>query len=184
MGRRGPATALVALALAFTFSAGLLLGRRVDEPGAVETAPVGAVQRTGDVPGPPDTVVDGELAFRLVAQRCGMVSVQGDHADWLADGRYCRMRLRVEHTGRFQTQYRAALQVLQTTAGPFRADLNAVQVGDQPVTLDLRRDMAVEFDVWFDIPQHARVTALELHAAEGSPGARISVACRDFNRGG
>ncbi|MBA2575303.1 MAG: hypothetical protein H0V05_01450, partial [Euzebyaceae bacterium] len=77
----------------------------------------------------------------------------GAHADWLADGQYCRFRLRLGNAGLQAQQYEAAAQELLTEAhGSSRANLNAVQISDQPVSLELRRSDAHEFDVWFDIP--------------------------------
>lgn len=157
-----------ALIVSAAFIAGLLLGR--GSTGAPEPFDL----RPSEVVGPDVEVTDGTMRFRVLAWRCGLLSVAGDHADWLPDGQYCRLRLRITNVGRPLTDYEAAAQELIDAEGRHHpADLNSVQISDQPTSLKVGLHSSTELDVWFDVPEDAVIEAARLHATDGSEGVVV-----------
>jgi hypothetical protein len=168
-GAAGPATSAGG-------SVGALTPAGAPTPAAAETRAGVSALRPGEAPGPPEAVHDGDIRIAVLGWGGGLVAVWGPHADWLADGQYCRFRLRLENAGLQVQRYEAAAQELLTEEhGSFRANLNAVQISDQPVSLELRRSDAQEFDVWFDIPKDAVAVALRLRGRPESPGTLLQL---------
>ena len=162
---RAAAAALVAIAL---LGAGVLVGRataRDDEPLRL---------RPGDIPVSVDAVVDGTLEFRVRAWQCGIVSVLGDHADFLADGQYCHVRLRLSSLDRPVVTYRYDLQELVDADGTtYPAESDGVQINDQPTTAKVPLLGSIELDVWFDVPEDADIVAVKVRADETTPGVTV-----------
>lgn len=158
----------IAVLLAGTaFGAGLLFGRTTSRGSPPQL-------RTSEVPGPGGKFTDGTMLFEVLAWRCGLLSVAGDHADWLPDGQYCRLRLRITNAGRPVTEYKAAAQELVEADGSrHEADLNSVQISDQPTSLKVGLENSVQLDVWFDVPEDADIVAARLHASEDSGGVLV-----------
>ena len=78
-----PVRAAVAdVVLVLTFLAGLWVGLGASRPPpAADTA-----LRASEQPGPDTVVTTGGISYRVLGWRCGILAVQGYHADWLADG--------------------------------------------------------------------------------------------------
>lgn len=138
---------------------------------AASTSPAAVViewpLRISERAGPPETVTAGRMLVRVLGWRCGMLAVRGDHADWLADGQYCRVRLRLASADRYLVVYDAADQsLLGADAERVAAELDAVQISDQPTHTEVRPGTALELDVWFDAPTDFVPTAVEV-VAEG-----------------
>jgi len=150
----------LALALAAGIAVGLRLGTRSEptaSPGPAKPASPAA-----------DALSDGPLEIEALGASCGLIAVQGDHADWLADGRYCRVRLAVTNTDRYVHEHDATrLEVVDDTGTAYEANLNATQIADQPTVIEMKVGNRLEFDAWFDVPEDARIVALRIAGQEG-----------------
>ena len=166
-----PARAALGVALlALAFVAGLWLGADARRGGGA----AGANLRPSELPGPATTVATGGISYRVLGWRCGIFAVQGDHADWLADGQYCRVRLRMTSADRYVHIFEAAPQSIVTADGAqVGANLNAMQIQDQPTRTEARPVAVLEFDVWFDIPREASAVAVQLFGEGDTQGARL-----------
>jgi len=132
-------------------------GGEADSPqAAAPTAPVVSQPAVSQPAG-------GALTAEVLGSTCGLLSVRGDHADWLADGRYCRLRLAVTNPQRTTHFWEAtAQQVIDADGEAYAADLNATQISDQPASVDVKPGNRVEFDAWFEVPEDAAITAARL----------------------
>ena len=171
-----PARAAVGVVvLILTFLGGLWLGLGA---GGSDVAPtrVRSDLRPSEQPGPDTGVETGGISYRVLGWRCGLYAVQGDHADWLADGQYCRVRLRMTSADRYVHVFEAAAQELVVGDGQRHpANLNAMQIQDQPTKTEARPGAVLEFDVWFDVPEEAVPVAVQLHGVQDAAGARIAL---------
>ncbi len=114
---------------------------------------------------PADPQHGAALVAEVLDATCGLIAVRGDHADWLADGRYCRLRLAVTNTERATHVWEAAAQEVVDPSGVAHpADLNATQISDQPTTVEIKPGNRLELDAWFDVPEDARIVAARLVA--------------------
>ena len=130
--------------------------------------------RPSEQPGPEASVTTGNITYRVLGWRCGILAVQGDHADWLADGQYCRVRLRMTSADRYVHIFSAERQRLVTADGERHpVNLNAMQIQDQPARTEARPIAVLEFDIWFDIPPDAEPAALELFGESDGQGERV-----------
>ena len=162
-----------AVVLVLAFLAGLWTGLGTGDGGST---PASGMLRASEMPGPPTTVTTGGIRYRVLGWRCGILAVQGDHADWLADGQYCRVRLRMTSADRYVHPFTAAEQVMVTVDGQTHpVNLNAVQIADQPTSTEARPGAVLEFDIWFDVPPDARPAAVQLHGEDDAGGARIDL---------
>ena len=162
--------AVGAVVLVLVFLGGLWVG--VGAGGGTSPAPV----TPGPSPSPPPSVTTGDITYQVLASRCGILAVQGDHADWLADGQYCRVRMRMSSADRYVHPFAAADQVVVTADGQrIAANLNAMQIQDQPTRTEARPLAVLEFDLWFDIPEDATAVAVELHGQDDTAGARVDL---------
>ncbi len=165
-----PALAVVVVCVAV--AGGFVLG--VVAAGGFRQAGLAHQLREDEQPGPATTVTDGNVAFQVVAWRCGLHHVVGDHMPWMPDGRYCRIRIRAHNTDRPALDFPTTSQEVVDAAGRAHpVDTDAVQVSDQPVTLRLGLGTINELDLWFDVPVDAEIVAVRLRAREDSPGALI-----------
>lgn len=161
--------------LVLTFLGGLWIGLGAGDATAPGMASPGL--RPSEVPGPVAAVSTGAISYRVTGWRCGILAVQGDHADWLADGQYCRVRLRMTSADRYVHVFEAAPQTLVTADGArHRANLNAMQISDQPARTEARPAAVLEFDLWFDIPADAEPAAVELFGESDDQGERLPLA--------
>jgi hypothetical protein len=168
--------ALGVVVVLLAFLGGVWIGLGAGDRGGID-ATVGEPLRPSETPGPPETVESGAVSYRVVGWRCGLQAVQGDHADWLPDGQYCRVRLRMTSADRYVHVFRAEAQTLVTADGDLHpANLNAMQISDQPTRTEARPGAVLEFDVWFDIPRDATAVALQLFGEEDTQGARVTLA--------
>ena len=168
-----PVRAAVAVVVVLlVFLGGLWVGLSAGDRGL--SPDLGAGLRPSERPGPDVTVETGGISYRVVGWRCGILAVQGDHADWLADGQYCRIRLRMTSADRHVHVFSAPVQTLVTADGQRHpANLNAMQIQDQPSRTEARPLAVLEFDLWFDIPADAAPAAVELFGEEDDAGARV-----------
>lgn len=166
------ARSMIALTVigACLFAAGAVLG-------ASRVAGSATVQlRTSEAAGPAMEVSDGPLAFRVIAWRCGLLAVAGDHADWLPDGQYCRLRVRVENRERAPTNFNAADQQLVDSHGQVHAaDMNSTQIADQPTSIEVKGGAAYEFDLWFDVPKDADIVSAVFRDSTDDRGATLEL---------
>lgn len=167
------AVGVVVLVLAFL--GGLWIG--LGAGGAPAPVMPSSDLRTSELPGPVTAVETGAISYRVVGWRCGIQAVQGDHADWLADGQYCRVRVRMTSADRYVHVFEAAPQTLVTAGGArHRANLNAMQISDQPTRTEARPAAVLEFDLWFDIPPDAQPAAVMLFGESDDEGERLPLA--------
>ena len=172
MGRL--AVAAAAFAVAAALAIGVAVGMALDGGASASPPADGFVLRPSEQPGPSQGVVDAPFSFRVLGWRCGLRAVAGDHADWLPDGQYCRVRVRLENLERPVATYDTSLQELVDSAGrAYRADLNSTQISDQPTVTQVKSRAVAEFDVWFDVPAEAAIVAARFRAQAGSPAATV-----------
>ena len=167
---------VVALVLVFLGGVwlGLGLGAGSETPAPLPAPSHDTELRPSEQPGPDTTVATGNITYRVLGWRCGILAVQGDHADWLADGQYCRVRLRMTSADRHVHEFIADRQTLVTADGERHpVNLNAMQIQDQPTRADARPLAVLEFDIWFDIPSDAGPVALELFGESDDTGERL-----------
>jgi hypothetical protein len=132
--------------------------------------------RPSEQPGPPETVETGLISYRVLGWRCGMLAVQGDHADWLADGQYCRVRLRMTSADRYVHVFTAAPQTLILGDGTQHpVNLNAMQIQDQPTRTEARPGAVLDFDLWFDVPRDTTPVGVQLFGESDDEGARVAL---------
>jgi len=152
--RRALGVTLLTGGLVVGVTAGLLIGRTLADQSDEGRS-------SSDATHAPRTLTDGPLEFEALGARCGLIAVQGDHADWLAEGRYCRVRLAVTNMDRHVHSHDATrLHVVDAAGAAYEANLNATQIADQPTVIDLKVGNRLEFDAWFDVPENARIVAL------------------------
>ncbi|WP_018657191.1 DUF4352 domain-containing protein [Actinomadura flavalba] len=155
------APVLAALALALTGCSGDPGGTRDAAP----TYPLAArTVRPGESAVRAAPVTGGELRFQVIGLTAGLTTLAGSHADRAPRGRYVRVRLVVENTGRTGQRLDVRAQRLRTADGAAHArDLQATLIKRQPAdTLDLGAGMRTEMDLWFDIPAATQPAALRL----------------------
>ncbi len=122
--------------------------------------------RKGEVPLDPAPITEGDTVFELIGLSTGMPSVIGSHAEWLARGRFARIRLVISNTGRNSVPFDASRQLLRTTDGSEHApDPQAMLIKRQPGRFDLGPTDRLEFDLYYDIPPDAVPSGL--HAFGG-----------------
>ena len=160
------------VAAAVVFASGFAVARVV----TAKSSAAGATHelRPSEVAGPLDAVVDGTSEFSVIAWRCGLYEVVGDHAAWVPDGRYCRLRLRLRNIDRPLVEYRAKdQQVVDADGNQYPVDIDAIQISEQPLTLKPMLHSVHEFDVWFDVPTEATIVAARLFASADSDGVTV-----------
>ncbi|MEO3812851.1 DUF4352 domain-containing protein [Sphaerisporangium sp. B11E5] len=138
------------------------------EPAA---APTPAAPRTYLIPAetarPDETVikaapvVDGQMRFRVLGYSDGMPSMFGSHAEWNAKGYYARVRVQIESTDRTNQKFDAKQQLLVASDGrTFHMDTQGQAIKRQPDELPVGSFVKMQFDLWYDYPKDARITAI------------------------
>ncbi len=113
------------------------------------------------------TARSGDLAFTVIGLRDRMNTVAGSHADVPPKGQFVRLRLVVENTGRITGTFDTRKQLLVTSDGrTFPPDIDAMLIRRQPAGIDVGSGVRVEMDLWYDIPNQVKETALRV---VGSP---------------
>ncbi|WP_395106891.1 DUF4352 domain-containing protein [Actinomadura sp. SCN-SB] len=114
------------------------------------------------------TARSGETAFTVIGYTGGMPELVGSHADVAPKGRYVRVRLVVENTGRTGQTFVPKEQVLVLASGRTIAlDREAMLVKRMPEQFPVGAGMRVELDIWYDVPRSERPTAIRF---QGEPG--------------
>lgn len=107
---------------------------------------------------------DGDTSFTVIGLTSALPSLAGSHADVKAQGRYVRIRLVVVNNGRTTALMNVMRQRLVTADGrDHPPDREAMLVKRQPLELEVGAAVRVEFDLWYDVPASARITALRLY---------------------
>ncbi|MWA07449.1 DUF4352 domain-containing protein [Actinomadura sp. LD22] len=121
--------------------------------------------RDGEHPLPYREVTDGHIAFAAIGLSSGLTTITGSHADLPSRlGGFARVRMLAEN--RYATFHKIDLdrQLLVTSRGAYPPDVNAMRVKRQPTDIELGSHDRLEFDLMYDIPKDARITALRLYA--------------------
>lgn len=106
-------------------------------------------------------VVDGQMRFRVLGFRDGMPSMFGSHAEWNAKGQYVRVRVLIESTDRTNQKFDAKQQLLVASDGrTFHIDTFGQAIKRQPDELPVGSFVRMEFDLWYDVPKDAKITAI------------------------
>lgn len=88
----------------------------------------------------------------------------GSHAEWSAEGKYVRIRLVVANSGRTTVLFDTNRQLLVLADGTtLKPDEPAMLTKRQPDKFQLGAGVRVEFDLYYDVPEGTRVTALRTH---------------------
>ncbi|GAA1514756.1 hypothetical protein GCM10009677_54960 [Sphaerisporangium rubeum] len=107
------------------------------------------------------SVVDGQMRFRVLGFSDGMPSIFGSHAEWNAKGLYTRVRILIESTDRTNQKFDAKQQLLVAADGrTFHVDTQAQAIKRQPDELPVGSFVKMQFDLWFDHPEDAKITAI------------------------
>ena len=107
---------------------------------------------------------DGDTSFTVIGLTTAMPELVGSHADTKPRGQFVRIRLVLVNNGRTNALVDVMRQRLVTADGrTYRPDLDAMTIKRQPMKLDVGAAVRVEFDLWYDIPAAAKVTALRLY---------------------
>ncbi|WP_344967217.1 DUF4352 domain-containing protein [Streptosporangium fragile] len=119
--------------------------------------------RPGEIPVGAAPVNDGDTRFHVIGLQKGLEGFFGSHAEWQAKGQYVVVRIVVENPGRTNSRFEAKRQRLVTADGTaYAVDKFAQAIKRQPDTLPLGAEVRIEMDLWFDIPQEAKVRAIRL----------------------
>jgi hypothetical protein len=130
--------------------------------------------RFGEVPVNTPTVHDGTLQFTVIGYTDNLSEVFGSHAEWFPHGRYAMVRLVLENTARIQQNFQARRQMLRTADGrSYAADRDAANIKRQPWEQLVGSEVRIEFDLYYDIPKDAKVTAIRFYADPPGPGAAV-----------
>ena len=144
-------------------------GPALEPPGGTGPAlepPGGGTGITGEAA--PEAVAIGTFLVDVVSHDCGIAAVTGDHAQWLADGSYCRVRVWVTNADVLTRPFDAMVQELVLEDGEtLTPEHDAMNISEQPRELDLGREVRIEFDLWFDVPDGAVPVALRWHEPGG-----------------
>ncbi|GAA4084031.1 DUF4352 domain-containing protein [Actinomadura miaoliensis] len=104
-----------------------------------------------------------DLEVTALGFRDGIHEILGTHAEMKPKGRYARVRVLAENRGRDIQLFDTWRQLLVTADGRTHSpDVNAIMVKRQPEKLSIGAGVRVEFDLWYDLPGQARVTALRI----------------------
>ena len=178
-----PSYARGGAALAVALAAGLTIGLVIPRGGAAPdvasgTGPVGpalepptsddpvATGATDETGATPEPVALDVFAVDVVTHECGIAAVTGDHAQWLADGAYCRVRVWVTNTDVLTHPFDPMAQELVLDGGDtVPPEFDAMNIREQPREFELGREVRIEFDLWFDVPEDAVPSGLRWHAA-------------------
>ncbi|GII76924.1 hypothetical protein Sru01_19060 [Sphaerisporangium rufum] len=110
-------------------------------------------------------VTDGQMRFRVLGFEDGMPSLFGSHAEWNAKGQFARVRILIESTDRTNQKFDAGQQLLVTADGrTFHVDDFVQAIKRQPDEIPVGSFVRMEFDLWFDVPKDARITAIRFFA--------------------
>ncbi|GII65753.1 hypothetical protein Skr01_58380 [Sphaerisporangium krabiense] len=110
-------------------------------------------------------VVDGQMRFRVLGFQDGMPSIVGSHAEWNAKGQYARVRVLIESTDRTNQKFDAKQQLLVAADGRvFHVDDFTQAIKRQPDEIPVGSFVRMEFDLWYDVPKDARITAIRFVA--------------------
>lgn len=110
-------------------------------------------------------VVDGQMRFRVLGFTGGMPSMFGSHAEWNAKGRYVRVRVLIESTDRTNQKFDAKQQLLVAADGrTFHVDDFGQAIKRQPDEIQVGSFVRMEFDLWYDVPEDARITKIRFFA--------------------
>jgi hypothetical protein len=106
-------------------------------------------------------VVDGQMRFRVLAYNDGMPSMFGSHAEWNAKGQYARVRVMIESTDRTSQKFDAKKQLLVASDGrTFPIDIQGQTIKRQPDEIPVGSFVKMQFDLWYDVPEDAEITAI------------------------
>jgi hypothetical protein len=167
--------AIGVVVLVIAFLGGVWLGLGAGQ--GTQPASGGVDLRPSELPGPAHAVDTGGIRYRVLGWRCGLLAVQGDHADWLADGQYCRVRLRMTSADRYVHVFTAAPQSLVLDDGTQHpVNLNAMQIQDQPARTEARPNAVLDFDLWFDVPRGPSPVGVQLFGEDDEQGERVALA--------
>ncbi|WP_068922772.1 DUF4352 domain-containing protein [Planobispora rosea] len=123
--------------------------------------------RPGEIPVSAAPVQDGEIRFQVIGLQKGLDGFFGSHAEWKAKGQYVVVRIVTENAGRTNARFDATEQKLLTSGGTaYRIDKFTQATKRQPETFLLGAGVRIEMDLWFDIPDGAEATGIQLF---GSP---------------
>ncbi|MDH2428541.1 DUF4352 domain-containing protein [Sphaerisporangium sp. TRM90804] len=124
-----------------------------------------ATARPGEIVITAKPVVDGQMRFRVLGFQDGMAAMFGSHAEWEAKGRYARVHLMIESTDRTNQKFDAKEQLLVAADGrTFHVDDFGQAIKRQPDEIPVGSFVKMEFDLWFDVPKDAKITAVRLFA--------------------
>ncbi|GAA3033053.1 DUF4352 domain-containing protein [Streptosporangium longisporum] len=136
--------------------------------------------RPGEIPVRAAPVTDGETRFQVIGLQKGLDGFFGSHAEWRAKGQYVVVRVVVENLARTTAHFDAKRQKLVAADGTSHAPNKFAQaIKRQPDTLSLGAQVRVEMDLWYDIPEEAKVSAIRLFGdpplgvTGGTDGAQV-----------
>ncbi|MFI0349572.1 DUF4352 domain-containing protein [Actinomadura sp. 9N407] len=142
-----------------------------DEPAATYEPPAERA-RDGERVVRGKTARSSDLEFTVLGYQDGIREILGTHAGMKPKGRYVRIRLLTVNRGRDIQVFDTWKQLLVTTGLATTGatsgerthvpDVNATMVKRQPERLSVGAAMRAEFDLWYDLPDEAKVRALRL----------------------
>ncbi|MBB2912936.1 hypothetical protein FHS43_004231 [Streptosporangium becharense] len=119
--------------------------------------------RPGETPITSAPVDDGDTRFQVIGLQKGLEGFFGSHAEWKAKGQYVVVRIVAENPGRTNSRFDAKRQRLIAADGKtYGIDRFAQAIKRQPDTLPLGAGVRIEMDLWFDIPEGTKVSAIKL----------------------
>ena len=108
-------------------------------------------------------VTDGDTRFQVIGLQKGLSGFFGSHAEWQAKGQYVVVRILVENPGRTNARFDAKRQrLIASDGGTYTVDKFAQAIKRQPDELPPGAGVRVELDLWYDIPEEAKVSAIRL----------------------
>ena len=114
-------------------------------------------------------VRDGNLLLRPLSWECGLAAVFGTHAEAQPDGQFCRVNVEVVNTGAEQRELDSTAQAVTDASGTrYGPDPSAMAIRRQPLSLRLGGRQRLWFELWFDVPRAAVITAVRLSGDVGA----------------
>jgi hypothetical protein len=189
LSRRDTAVALSGLLVGGAIAAGVAASlwpadhKPAPTAATASTDPLEIPLRDREIALPAHTYQSGEVSLVPLRMTCGLSEVVGTHAEWFAQGQYCRIRVVITGDDGFTHTFDPGKTTMTTTAGAaIDPDIaQAQQIKRQPDRLiTVYAHTRLEFDIYYDVPRTATINGFTFSDAEGGPVVKVPLPVRSW----